>query len=116
MGLVNKSVGLRFGAGVVDNVRGLSIDAAVRSHFVVVAHDLDQGLLKFPEGGRGMFRQELLQGAMPTLDLAARLWMVGTRVLIEDAGRVEIALEAAAPTPRRRVIDRPIEFLSDVKS
>lgn len=36
--LMNESVRLSFGASVVDDVRRLAIDAAVRSHLVVVAN------------------------------------------------------------------------------
>jgi hypothetical protein len=53
---------------------------------------------------------------MPTLDLAAGLWMVGTRVLVEDAFGDEVALEAGATTSRPGVVDRPVEFLRNVKS
>jgi hypothetical protein len=42
--------------------------------------------------------------------------MVGTRVLVEDAGDNQVALEAGASVARSGVVDRAVEFLRDVKS
>lgn len=71
--IVDQRVRLSFGARVVGDTRRLSIDAAVRSHVVVVAHDVLQDRLELAEGVCRSLGEELLQRAMPSLDLPAGL-------------------------------------------
>jgi hypothetical protein len=74
----------------------LAIARAMWSHLVVVADDVIKDTLKFHETLRGTLREELLQGAVPALDLALGLRMVGRGVFVEDATLEQIALKARA--------------------
>jgi hypothetical protein len=99
--IVDEGVRFCLGAGVVGDARGASIEGAVGSHVVVVTHDLFENELQLAECRRRSFGEEALERAMPTLDLPAGLWMVGTRVFVEDARGDEVALEAGATAARR---------------
>lgn len=80
----------------------------MRSHLVVVAHDVKEDRLHLEGCRGGVLGQELLQGAVPALDLSAGLWMVGRRVLVEHATLEQVTLEARAPAARARVADGPV--------
>src|SRR5665213_1837703 len=86
----------------------LAVSRAMWAHFVVVPHDLEEHGLHLDGVGGGMFRQELLQGAVPTLHLAAGLGVIGRRVLIEHATLEKIALEAGATVATSGVVDRAV--------
>ena len=114
--VVDQGVGLCFRACVVDDGWRLALKCAMWSHVVVVANDVFEDQLQLTERVRGTFGEELLQRPVPALDLATGLGMVGTRVLVEDAGDNQVALEAGASVARSGVVDRAVEFLRDVKS
>jgi hypothetical protein len=66
-------------------------------------------------GGGWLCGEPAVQGLVEALDLALGLRMVGMAVLLGDAEVGEQVFEAVAATGETRGIDRPVEFLTDVK-
>ena len=58
--------------------------------------------------GPRLLAEIALQGLMETLDLAARLWMVGRRVVGHDTESLELALEPDLAAARAAGEDRTV--------
>jgi hypothetical protein len=75
---VPEPCGTGFFALAIGDEWRLAAPSAVWAHFVVVLDELIKVPLQLGERRRGVLVEPLLQGAMPTFDLALGLGMVGT--------------------------------------
>jgi hypothetical protein len=106
----------RFRCGGVGHRRGEPLQRPVGSKLVVDALEaVELGLQVGQSGGGGLSGEPALQGLVEALDLALGLRMVGMAVLLGDAQVGEQVFEAVAAAGETGGVDRPVEFLSDVK-
>jgi hypothetical protein len=87
----------------------------VGSKLVVDALEAVELGLPLGEGGGGLSGEPAFQGLVEAFDLALGLGMAGMAVLLGDAEVGEQVLEAVAAAGETGGVDRPVEFLTDVK-
>jgi hypothetical protein len=88
----------------------------VGSKLVVDALEaVELGLPLGEGGGGGLSGEPAFQGLVEAFDRALGLGMAGMAVLLGDAEVGEQVLEAVAAAGETGGVDRPVEFLTDVK-
>ena len=115
-GVADGDGGWHFGYGGVGGRRGEPVQCPVGSKLVVDALEaVELGLQLLHSDGGGLGCEPALQSLVKAFDFALSLRMVGVAVLLRDAQAGEQVFEAVAAAGEAGGVDRPVEFLTDVK-